>query len=215
MKNVMLAFLIMTICLPTIAQEKYFKPNVILFMLNKSTNKIEALKKRALFTDIKDVEQIDNDINMSIIKDFSKKFKYCPVYFFYSDQYDLVKAKDWENVTFYDYEHLTSNKKIEIHALGNYYIAEVNYPPVQKYEEVKPSVTMMNGTENGGGENEFANSHDYGIVLYNENFEAVSGKLMFTNISLTKHGSLLKGKNRKYVFKGSEKLRYAFQKNIK
>jgi hypothetical protein len=202
------------LCIAQTSNTTLYKPNAILFMLNKSTNKIEALKKRGLIEYIKEIEEQDEEINRSIMVDFSKNFKYCPVYFFYSDQLELVKKRDWENVIFSDYESLVSNKKIEVHNFGNYYIAEANYPPAPIYESAnngdEPSLT---GGE--GPENDFANSRDYGIVVYDENFVPLKSKLRFVNISLTKTGNIFKSGSRKYRFIGAAKLTEALIKYIK
>ncbi len=189
-----------------------YKPNVILFMLHLSTNKIEALERRGLKNDVLLVKQADKEINTSIIKDFSVSFDFCPVYFFYENQLDAVLKRDWDNVTFYDIEHLTSPKKIEAQSFGNYFIAEVNYPPNIAYKEVKEgSKAAERVDESPQEEPEYANSRDYGIILYDDSFKLLPGKLRFTNIALRQKGSIFNKDEREYFFSGAEK----FDKTLK
>lgn len=183
-------------------KELVYKPNVILFMLHISTNQIEALQRKGLTAQIKEVQDADRETNLSIIKDFSLYFKFCPVYFFYDTQLHAVLKRDWDQVTFYDDEHLTSVKKIEANSFGNYFIGEVNYPPSPTYPEIKDG--KVNHVDNSD-EVEYANTRDYGILLYDDNFRLLPAKLQFTNVSLRRKGNVFNASSMKYVFSGTEK----------
>lgn len=198
------------------SESDIYKPNVILFMLHVSTNKIDALERRGLKKDVLLVKQADKEINTSIIKDFSVSFSFCPVYFFYENQLEAVLKKDWDNVTFYDIEHLTSPKKIEAQSFGNYFIAEVNYPPNTNYKEIKADSKAANqADESPLEEPEYANSRDYGILLYDDNFKLLPGKLRFTNIALRQKGSIFNKDEREYFFSGAEKFDKILKKFFK
>lgn len=183
-------------------KEFVYKPNVILFMLHVSTNQIEGLRRRGMTAQIKEVEDGDRETNLSIIKDFSLNFKFCPVYFFYDTQLNAVLKHDWDNVTFYDDEHMTSAKKIEANSFGNYFIGEVNYPPSPNYPEIKDG--QVNSATNND-EVEYANTRDYGILLYDDTFKLLPAKLQFTNVSLRRKGNVFNASSMKYVFSGTEK----------
>jgi hypothetical protein len=187
------------------AQQRIERPQVILMMLNESLNQIEALKKRGRTADIPVLQEADREINQSIISDFNQHFLFCPVYFFYNRDYDYVKNRQWDKVVFYDAEHISTPKKIELGNLQQYVIAEVNYVPMTNYT-VKDSVSRRKGIDYLAGEEEYASTRDYSLLLYTPNFELLPKPLGITNIALRRIGNIFKPQTLKYQFKGSEKL---------
>lgn len=171
------------------------KPKAILVMLHISKNKILALEKRGQHNEVGKVQEADNEINTSIIKDFKKHFNYCAVYFFYDTQLNYVLEKQWSFVTLYDFDHLLTPKKIELRYLDQYLIVDVDYPPATF-------------SENSKGNNEesdvFINTRDYGLLTRTEDFKFVKGKLKYTNISLRRKGNILKSNDMKYIFEGAK-----------
>lgn len=208
-KPIINLLLIITVAFSVTAQQQQVveKPTAILFMLHISTNKIEALQKRGLTDDVKDVIETDHEINNSIVRDFEKNFKYCPVYFFYDTQLNFVQLKQWDKVNFFDFEHYKSNKKIEISGISDYIIAEVNYPPLtefptvdEKGKVIKPEYTV-----------EYAAARDYGIICYDENYKLLRNKLQYNNISLRRIGNMFDKKSLYYRFVGA----LAFEERLK
>ncbi len=179
-----------------------FKPNCILVMLNESLNAIEGLKKRGRTEDIKQIQERDREINTSIIQEFHQHFSYCPVYYFYNKDYDLVKAKQWGDVAFFDYQSLSIKKQIELTNPGNYYIAEINYPPPASYSLATPGKEASSYTE----DDSYANSRDYHLLLYDESFRLLARPLGITNISLRRTGNIFKPETLSYRFRGADKL---------
>lgn len=190
------------------------KPQVILFMLNESLNQIEALKKRGRMADIPTLQEADREINESIIRDFNQYFNVCPVYYFYNRDYDFVKNKQWDKVIFYDAEHISTPKKIELGNLQQYWIAEVNYIPMTQYT-VKDSVSRKQSIDYFAGEEDYASTRDYHLLLYNPQFQLLSRPLGITNISLRRNGNIFQPKTMKYQFKGAEKFNEVLQKYFK
>ena len=156
-----------------------------------------------------EVNQHDIDKNASIISDFMFNFKYCPVYFFYDTQYDYIKNKEWQKVAFYDFESLEQNKKISINNLENYIIAEIAYPPAPDYNKVD-----AHGNEIISYERNYANSRDYGVICYDENFKLLNNTLQYTKIILKSPNSLLK-KREGYTCIAAEKFQKKLEKYFK
>ncbi len=184
---------------------KYFKPNVLLVMLNESITKIESYERRDMKEEVAKIKLSDEQTNLSIVRNFKKSFSFCPVYYFYSHDYDNVKVRKWEDITFYDADLLTSKKMIEVPSLGNYFIAEVNYPPITDYEVIDPADGRRKNDYMNGDEN-FAGSRDYCLLVYDEQFKLLNGKLGVTNISLRRIGNIFKPSTLEYQFSGADKL---------
>ncbi len=212
MKHVLLLLLVGVLCSPLNAQTKRVeRPQVILMMLNESLNQIEALKKRGRANDIPLLQEADREINQSIIADFTQYFSFCPVYYFYNRDYDYVKNRQWDKVIFYDAEHISTPKKIELGNLQQYVIAEVNYVPMTNYT-VKDSVSRRKGIDYFAGEEEYASTRDYSLLLYSPLFELLPKPLGITNISLRRNGNIFQPQSMKYRFRGAEKLNAALLK---
>lgn len=212
MKHVLLLLLVGVLCSPLNAQTKRVeRPQVILMMLNESLNQIEALKKRGRANDIPLLQEADREINQSIIADFTQYFSFCPVYYFYNRDYDYVKNRQWDKVVFYDAEHISTPKKIELGNLQQYVIAEVNYVPMTNYT-VKDSVSRRKGIDYFAGEEEYASTRDYSLLLYSPLFELLPKPLGITNISLRRNGNIFQPQSMKYRFRGAEKLNAALIK---
>lgn len=195
---------------------KYYKPKAILFMLHLSTNKIEALKKRGLEKYIPDVMEGDEEINTSIMKDMAQNFTYCPVYFFYDTCYEKAKAKRWNEITFYDYESLSKKKMLGTNSFSDYYFAEVGYRSPGDQLEVD-SLLPRYLNDQFRGDEDAVSTRNYGINLYDEDFNPIKSKFGFIDISLRKRGPLLEKK--KFTFEGAskfdEKLRLRFEPKLK
>ena len=212
MKHVLLLLLVGVLCSPLNAQTKRVeRPQVILMMLNESLNQIEALKKRGRANDIPLLQEADREINQSIIADFTQYFSFCPVYYFYNRDYDYVKNRQWDKVVFYDAEHISTPKKIELGNLQQYVIAEVNYVPMTNYT-VKDSVSRRKGIDYFAGEEEYASTRDYSLLLYSPLFELLPKPIGITNISLRRNGNIFQPQSMKYRFRGAEKLNAALIK---
>ena len=212
MKHVFLLLLVSVLFSPLNAQTKRVeRPQVILMMLNESLNQIEALKKRGRANDITLLQEADREINQSIIADFTQYFSFCPVYYFYNRDYDYVKNRQWDKVVFYDAEHISTPKKIELGNLQQYVIAEVNYVPMTNYT-VKDSVSRRKGIDYFAGEEEYASTRDYSLLLYSPLFELLPKPIGITNISLRRNGNIFQPQSMKYRFRGAEKLNAALIK---
>jgi len=203
----MLCMLILSVChLRAQIPDTSDKPAVILFMLHNSTNKIESLQKQGLTAEMRDVQQTDHEINSSIVRDFEKVFKFCPVYFFYDTQLHFVKNQQWESVLFFDYEHFKTNKKIEVSGFDQYIIAEVDYPPLPEY----PTVDSAGKIHYPEYTVDYATARDYGILCYDKNYKLLRNKLQYTNISLRRYGNIFKPQTLYYRFVGA----LAFQEKL-
>ena len=177
------------------------KPTVILFMLHQSTKKIETLKRQGYLKESKIMELEDQDLNQSIMNDMNAHFDFCPVYFFYSNQFDEVIGKKWKDVQFIS----SSNTQLSaLDMLENsnavIYIAEVNYPPAEKYPLLNGTAEKESSSYADGG---YVNARDpYGILLHKDNFDLIRSKLVYTKSNVVK----LSRKPKKIKFIGCEKL---------
>ena len=177
------------------------KPTVILFMLHQSTKKIEAFKRKGYLKESKILELEDQDLNQSIMNDMNAHFDFCPVYFFYSNQFDEVIGKKWKDVQFIS----SSNTQLSaLDMLENsnavIYIAEVNYPPAEKYPLLNGTAEKETSSYADGG---YVNARDpYGILLHKDNFDLIRSKLVYTKSNVVK----LSRKPKKIKFIGCEKL---------
>ena len=177
------------------------KPTVILFMLHQSTKKIEAFKRKGYLKESKILELEDQDLNQSIMNDMNAHFDFCPVYFFYNNQFDEVIGKKWKDVQFIS----SSNTQLSaLDMLENsnavIYIAEVNYPPAEKYPLLNGTAEKETSSYADGG---YVNARDpYGILLHKDNFDLIRSKLVYTKSNVVK----LSRKPKKIKFIGCEKL---------
>ena len=95
--------------------------------------------------------------------------------------------------------------------LQQYVIAEVNYVPMTNYT-VKDSVSRRKGIDYFAGEEEYASTRDYSLLLYSPLFELLPKPLGITNISLRRNGNIFQPQSMKYRFRGAEKLNAALLK---
>lgn len=193
--------------------KKINKPNYFLFQLLRSDNLLESMRKRGMSrAQMQEVILADKEINESIIRDFATNFTFCPVYFFYSEHLDFVIKQQWDSVTFYDNDYREGRKKIKLNQISGYYIAEVNYPPPQEFPELdsqshnRPPLELLSGDE------PFTSSRDYGIRLYNESYQLLRSKLVFTNGTLYQKGNPFKKDDLRYEFTGAAKFQRKLEK---
>jgi hypothetical protein len=178
------------------------KPTVILFMLHQSTKKIEAFKRKGYLKESKLMELEDQNLNESIMNDMNAHFDFCPVYFFYSNQFDEVTGKKWKDVQFISASKNSQLNALEILENSNavIYIAEVNYPPAEKYPILNGTAEKESSSYADGG---YVNARDpYGILLHKDNFDLIRSKLVYTKSNVVK----ISRKPKKIKFIGSEKL---------
>lgn len=76
------------------------KNGVLLVRLKTRSNAITELRKMGAHAKADLVEKKQAEFNLNIVAAFRKKFNFCPVYFFYSDYSDTIKAKHFDKVIF-------------------------------------------------------------------------------------------------------------------
>ncbi|MBL7753293.1 MAG: hypothetical protein JNM44_02365 [Chitinophagaceae bacterium] len=197
-------FLLFPTALVSAPPRKIQRPEYILFMLNRSENVLESMRKRGMDSkDIQDVIDADEEINSSIIEDFGVNFKFCEVYFFNSEYLNFVIQQQWDSVIFYDYDYQQGKKRIKLSQLQSYYIAEVNHPPAPEYPEIDSNQTRPGSLLDG--DDPYVSSRDYGVRLYTPAFKLVPGKLQFTNGTLYRKGNMFSPKDLKWHFTGAKR----------
>lgn len=157
-------------------------PTCVLFKINRSENKIQALKDRKRLDDVKLVQQYDEDIAKAIVDDFKQHFTFCKVYFFNSPQLHDVIDKHWDKVLFFEKDMLNPVKP-DMSTFGNVWIVENNFPPPPNYkitvDEQHPELSDQSRT--------YLNANDeFGIVSYNKNYELIEHKICYTRSRLKK-----------------------------
>jgi len=162
------------------------RPSCILVMLHLSTNKIEGMKKRGMHNDIDEVINADASYNESIMNDFAMNFSFCPVYFFYDTCYEKAKNKQWSDIVFYDYESLTMKKRVFSNSFSNYFFTEISYRVPETHFDLNTNLPESMIDRYQGDEGVVA-THREGFNLYNEDFEPLSGKLLFTEVLTRRH----------------------------
>ncbi len=182
-------FLIATTGLQSQAQK------AILFQYPSSSTQIKIAQERGDAKTVAFYKRSDNQIKHAIIKNFRQEFDYAPVYFFSSDDYYKVKAKDYDNVAFVDNK---MNPVVFPEDILDYNIATIGFFPKELTEvEDKGEEVLEEGVENHFGR---------GIILKNVDLTPVKGKLRFTPCKIGKKGNIFVRKKRYYVFKGAGSL---------
>jgi hypothetical protein len=157
--------LVSTIPFNGIAKRKkyiyYSKPEVILFMLRKSENEIEGMRKRGMNDDIKRLIEEDSVLNSNMIASVSRNVTYCPVYFFYVEDLDAVKAKKWDQIIFFDGKGINSEINANIKKISDFLMVDYNYPP-SDYEAAV-----------------FVGGRDKGLFFYDENYKILNIKIKY------------------------------------
>ncbi|MBP6455088.1 MAG: hypothetical protein KA275_00055 [Chitinophagaceae bacterium] len=205
MKYIFLFIYLFSIVEISFAQNtSYSKPTVILFKLRTSTRKIEYLKKYGSADQVKEVQEDDRAYNKEIVRDFKENFTYCPVYFFYDSDYDLAQKNQWEKMTFYDAESFEKEKKIEAIGINNFYFADIGFYPADTNLQAKEFWDAR--AQQYVYSSEVTSTNNYGIILYNEKFEALHGKMRFTDVIVSKKGNFMKKNAMRHYFEGAARL---------
>lgn len=186
-------------------QTEIYKPNIILFRLNESTSQIEANLRRGDNQNVAKLKRMDKATHLTIIRDFEIAFTYCPVYFFYEKDLEAVIKRDWDNVIFMDTSFARTGKKIKLDNAGNFFIAEINYPPSITYDTLSTAGDSRPVSILGADDGAVA-THDYCILLYNDHYKLLPKPLRLTNIVYRKYGLLFGSEEKGYKFIGAAKL---------
>lgn len=97
------------------------KPQAILFMLHENERKIDQLKEMNRKLDADQVTLETQNINNALIAYLSSSVTFCPVYFFYSSDFEQVIQKNWDSVNFI-------NNGPTAKQLESYFIGDFNEP---------------------------------------------------------------------------------------
>jgi len=163
-------------------QKAIQSPTCILIKINRSENKIAAMKERHLDNEIQDVMKMDDDLAFAIMEDFKTHFRYCKVYFFNSPSLQDVISKNWKQVAFYDHDFVHP-LVLPDSVLSTVFIVENNYPPPPEYDLLKKEggVTLLEPRE----QKTFVNSNDeFGIVSYDDGYKLLPNKVCYCRAGL-------------------------------
>jgi hypothetical protein len=94
------------------------KPQAILFMLHQNERKIDQLKEMNRKLDADQVILETQNINNALIAYLSSSVTFCPVYFFYSSDFEQVIQKNWDSVNFIN--NGPTAKQLESYFIGDY-----------------------------------------------------------------------------------------------
>jgi hypothetical protein len=94
------------------------KPQAILFMLHENERKIDQLKEMNRKLDADQVTLETQNINNALIDYLSSSVTFCPVYFFYSSDFEQVIQKNWDSVNFIN--NGPTAKQLESYFIGDY-----------------------------------------------------------------------------------------------
>ncbi|MBL0072326.1 MAG: hypothetical protein IPP34_11195 [Bacteroidetes bacterium] len=81
-------------------QIKQLKEGALFFRLKTRKNSIAAVRKMGKEKLADKLEKRQSDYNLSIISAFNTKFKFCPTYFFFSNDSTEIKENDFDKVIF-------------------------------------------------------------------------------------------------------------------
>lgn len=158
------------------------QPLCILVKINRSENKLNAMKERGMTNEMKDVVKMDEQLAFAIMADFREHFKYCPVYFFDSPSLPDVKSKNWKTVSFYHHDFIHPVTPPDS-LFRCFFILENNYPPAPQYDVLtkENGVTILEPKD----QKTFVNSNDeFGIVGYDAQYNLLPGKLAYSRAGL-------------------------------
>ncbi len=94
------------------------KPQAILFMLHENERKIDQLKEMNRKLDADQVILETQNVNNALIAYLSSSVTFCPVYFFYSSDFEQVIQKNWDSVNFIN--NGPTAKQLESYFIGDY-----------------------------------------------------------------------------------------------
>jgi len=94
----------------------------LLVRLRSNKRKINSLKERGYIDEARRVEMNQNHYNREIISAFTNEMTFCDTYFFYSDQSNNVRKKDFSEPFFLD-SNLVIDESIEF-SFDDFLIAE-------------------------------------------------------------------------------------------
>lgn len=94
------------------------KPQAILFMLHQNERKIDQLKEMNRKMDADQVTLETQNVNNALISYLKSSVTFCPVYFFYSSDFDHVIQKNWDSVNFIN--NGPTAKQLESYFIGDY-----------------------------------------------------------------------------------------------
>lgn len=191
-----------------------YKPNAILFRLNESTVQMEAYKRRGDDKNVAKLKQIDKATHLTIMNDFKSHFSFCPVYFFYEKDLESVIKRDWEKVIFMDTNFAQTDKIIKIGNIDNFFIAEINYPPSISYDTLREGSGVTSSTVLGPDDGAVS-SHNYCLLLYNDQYKLLPKPFRLTDIVYRKYGLLFGAEEKGYRFVGASKLDEKLKRLIK
>jgi hypothetical protein len=76
------------------------KNGALLVRLKTKTTTINALRKAGANARAEEIQRQQTEFNLNVIAAFRKNFNFCPIYFFYSDDSDNIRKKQFDQVTF-------------------------------------------------------------------------------------------------------------------
>ncbi len=177
------------------SSEKLVAQKPILFQIPSSNAQIEAANTLGDTSLVEEYKRSDNQIKNAIYKDFRMYFEYGPVYFFQTKDAEDVQDGKLDKVSFED----NTGAPITLpQDLKEYYTANISFFPKVYRKTEQSGETILEETP----ENHFG----LGIILRDENYQPLMGKLRFTECKIAKRGPWLNRKKRYYVFKGCEAL---------
>lgn len=191
-----------------------YKPNAILFRLNESTVQMESYQRRGDDKNVAKLKQIDKATHLTIMNDFKSHFSFCPVYFFYEKDLESVIKRDWDKIIFMDTSFAQTDKKIKLDNVGNFFIAEINYPPSINYDTIKTAGGGISSSVLGADDGAVA-SHNYYLLLYNDQYKLLPKPFRLTDIVYRKYGLLFGAEEKGYRFVGASKLDEKLKRLIK
>lgn len=203
MNNFQRSFLISILSIALFLSQDVAAQTAILFQIPSSAGQIEAAQSAGDEKTVAIYKRSDSQIENAIMRSFKAEFGYCPVYFFNASDYEKVKNKELSEVQFYAKDGTTVMIPKD---LKGYSIANISFYPKITYD-VKDGMTGETIAQE-----EPQNFYGKGIILYDQDFVPVLGKLRFTPCKIYKRGSLFNKKKRYYDFKGAGTLNKRLKK---
>jgi len=121
----------------SLSEIEQLKSGVLLVRLQTQNPEINALKEKGLNNQAEQELQNQALYNKTIINAFKNKFNFCPVYFFFSDNSEKVRNKEFKNIFLND--NLAVDSTIKINPLF-YFTAEFGFTEQDTAESTYKSV---------------------------------------------------------------------------
>ncbi|MBS1774158.1 MAG: hypothetical protein JST82_14970 [Bacteroidetes bacterium] len=112
------------------------EPGVLLVQLAVNSNKVEAFRKAGYTNLVQRVKDESDSANKKMVQDFNDNFKFCPVYYYYDTNANLIREKKFDGIILDSALQVVENIPALL-ATRHFQVVRFGYanPTVNEYDE--------------------------------------------------------------------------------